>query len=325
MKQSRKAKILLACFMITSLMLNTGCGRQVAEISNKHYVALITKSTDSAFWKSVYAGANAAGTEYNLNITCNGPSAEEDYTTQNMMIKNAVANGAEALVFSAVDYEANAEAINEAANQGVKIISIDSDVNSDKVSAHISTNNYQAGKMAGKAVIESGEKVLNIGIVNYAVNAENGQQREQGFRDRVKNDKRTTIISTINVPSTTEDAKAATMEMLKLHPEINVIATFNEWTSLGVGWAVKNMNLADKTMVVAFDSNVISVAMLETGEVDALVVQNPYAMGYLGVEAAYKIINGQEIENTDIDTETTLITRENMFDQDCQRILFAFD
>lgn len=112
--------------------------------------------------------------------------------------------------------------------------------------------------------------------------------------------------------------------MLKEHPEINVIATFNEWTSLGVGYAVEELGIGEETFVAAFDSNVVSVGMLETGEVDALIVQNPFAMGYLGVECAYSLINGLEPEKKTVDTATMVITRENMFDEECQKVLFAF-
>jgi len=121
--------------------------------ANRHYVAVIAKSTTSAFWKSVFAGANAASTEYNLTLTVEGPENEEDYQTQNEMIRRAAADGAEVIVFSAVDYQANAEAINEAAGSGVKIVIIDSDVDSSLVSCRISTDNFQAGRMAGKAIL----------------------------------------------------------------------------------------------------------------------------------------------------------------------------
>ena len=104
-----------------------------------------------------------------------------------------------------------------------------------------------------------------------------------------------------------------------------MIATFNEWTSLGVSYAIRDLGLAEETSVVAFDSNVVCVGMLETGEVDALIVQNPYAMGYLGVECAYNLINEIPIEDSQVDTATTAITRENMFEEDCQKVLFSFD
>ena len=69
----------------------------------------------------------------------------------------------------------------------------------------------------------------------------------------------------------------------------------------------------------------VCVGMLETGEVDALIVQNPYAMGYLGVECAYNLINNLPVENVQVDTSTTVITRENMFEEEGQKVLFSFD
>lgn len=325
MKLSKgKVRLPLIVILTALFLFSSGCGAG-SESGKKHYVAFITKSTQSAFWQSVYAGATAAATEYNLQITFEGPEREEDYETQNELIAQAVEKGAEVIVFSAVDYNANSAAINEAARQGVKIVVIDSDVNSRQVSCRIGTDNYAAGQMAGEAALSGKEEKLYIGIVNYGVNTANGQQREQGFREAAAEDERVVYMRTINVISTTEEARKGTKELLDKYPEINVIVTFNEWTSLGVGWAIRDLELAEKTEVVAFDSNVVSVGMLETGEVDALIVQNPYAMGYLGVENAYNLINGVEITEDTVDTSTTCVTRENMFEPECQRMLFSFE
>lgn len=337
MKKSKKRKwfsigmltAFLMLLLFTAYLSRGGMQSLIGNMNStenrKHYVAVIAKSTRSAYWKSVFAGANAAKTEYNLEITQEGPADEEDWEAQNEMIDRAVENGAEVIVFSAVDYNNNAVAVNRAVEAGVRVVVIDSDVNSDRISCRISTDNYQAGRMVGAAVLDSTDEAICVGIVNFDAVSANGQQREQGFRDEVEADSRVTIVHAMNVNSNTELAKEATKRMLREHPEINVIVTFNGWTSLGVGYAVQEMELAEKTEVIAFDSNVVSVGMLETGEVDALIVQNPYAMGYLGIECAYRLINGQPLEQTEIDTTTTVVTRENMFDSAIQRILFVFD
>ncbi len=130
---------------------------------------------------------------------------------------------------------------------------------------------------------------------------------------------------TTNVVSTTEDAKQGTIQLLEQYPDINVIATFNEWTSLGVGWAIRELERSGDITVVAFDSNAVSVGMMETGEVDALIVQSPYVMGYLAVETAHELILGGKPENDRINTDIKLVTRENMYDADSQRILFSFE
>lgn len=337
MKESKKRKwfsvgmiiIFIAFLFFIAYQIRGGIksiiGSPDGSENRKHYVAVIAKSTTSAYWKSVFAGTNAAKTEYNLEITQEGPEDEEDWETQNEMIDRAVENGAEVIVLSAVDYNNNAAAVNRAVESGVEVVIIDSDVNSDLVSCRISTNNYQAGLMVGEAVLDSDDQTIYVGIVNFDEISANGQEREQGFRDAVDNDSRVTIIDAVNVNSNTESAREATKNMLKQHPQINVIVTFNEWTSLGVGYAIQEMDLADETTVIAFDSNVVSVGMLETGEVDALIVQNPYAMGYLGIECAYHLINGHPLDQAVIDTTTTVVTRENMFDSEIQRILFVFD
>ena len=300
-----------------------GCGQEAE--TQKTRVAMIVKSTESAFWKSVFAGAGAAATEYNINVSFDGPAAEEDYETQNEMVRRAMDDGVDVIIFSAVDYNANAEIIDQAAQRGIKIIVIDSDVNSSQVSCRIGTNNLQAGIKAAEAALATDDEELYIGIVNYDVNSANGQQREFGFRQTVEQDPRVKNITTINVLSTTEDARAGAKEMLLSDSRINVVVTFNEWTSLGVGWAIRDLNRADRIQVVAFDSNVVSVGMLETGEVDALIVQNPYAMGYLGVETAANLMNGQTGGPSVVDTATTIVTRENMYEPESQKILFSFE
>ena len=328
MRHSIGTKVVVVMLLMSfALSIFSGCGTgsHDAEERSKIYVAIIAKSTTSAYWKTTFAGAKAASAEYNLEVSIEGPENEEDYEAQNQMIYTAVGNGADAIVLSAVDYNANAVAVNDAVTAGVKVIVIDSDVNSDLVSCRISTDNYKAGEMVGVAVLSGEEEKLQVGIINFDEHTANGQQREKGFRDYVEGNERVTIVASTNVNSVIDEAKDATIKMLKDNPQINIVVTFNEWTSLGVGYAVKDLGQAEKTRVVAFDNNVVSVGMLETGEVDALVVQNPYAMGYLGVAYAWRLINGEKIKETVIDTTTTLITRDNMYDIENQKVLFSFD
>ena len=53
---------------------------------------------------------------------------------------------------------------------------------------------------------------IHIGIVNYDKNSDNGQKREEGFRDSILRDGRAGIDAVINVLSDTENAKKRTKE-----------------------------------------------------------------------------------------------------------------
>ncbi len=318
-----KLKIALLCLLVVLTgVIILSCSNESASQSS-YTIAVIAKSTVSDFWQNVRRGVKTAATEYNIEISFDGPENEEDYISQNEMITSAVARGDDAIVLSAIDYYESVDAVNAAVAAGVRIVMIDSGVDSDKVSAFIGTDNYEAGRLAGEAALDAVDGDAVIGLVNYDPNSENGQEREAGLR-ALAEEKGAVIAGVVNVDSNTESATAGAIELLGEYPEINVIVGFNEWTTLGVGYAVEELGLADKVAAIGFDSNVVSIGMLETGEVDALIVQNPFAIGYLGVQSAYLLLSGNEIEPR-IMTSATVITKDNMFDEQNQRILFRFD
>ena len=320
--KKRIAALFLALILCA---MTAGCARR--EVSGGPYkMYMIVKSTTTEFWKSVFAGANAAKSEYNVDLTVLGPDTEEDYETQNAFIRQAVADGADAIVFSAISYTKNAAAIDEAADAGVKVVVIDSDVNSDGVVARIGTDNVQAGRMSAKAALETDFEKIVVGVVNCDVETQNGQERERGFRVALAGDKRVQEIYTVNVPTDAQLAKQAAMTLLTEHPDINVLVGFNEPLAVGTAMAVDELELKDQVVEIAFDTNPVCVELLQKGAVSALIVQNPYAMGYLGVEKAWQSLQGQRFDaDTLINTPTTIITRETMFTIESQKAIFSFD
>ena len=317
------AKTLGAALLCLGLL--TGCTGQGVQATPRN-ITLVAKSTETEFWKSVFAGARAAASEYNVNLNIVGPETEEDYETQNALIEDAVAQGAEALVFSAISYTENAPAIDAAAEAGVKIVVIDSDVDSRAVGVRIGTDNVEAGRMTAQAALAAREDRLVLGLINYDLGSRNGQEREQGLREELARSDRVGEIYTLNVLAEVGDAREKTMELLRAHPEINVVVGFNEPTAVGAAQAVDRLGLGGTVDVVGFDSNVETVDLMQTGVVSALIVQNPYAMGYLGVEAACDLLGGETFDpEALLDTATQIVTRENMFSLEGQKALFPFD
>ena len=313
----------LACALL-ALALG-GCAA-AAPTGARHRVAIVAKSTRTEFWLSVFAGAQAAAAEYNVELDISGPETEEDYETQNRMVAEAVDAGAEALVFSAIDYENNAAAIDAAAAAGVRIVAIDSNVDSAAVQTYIGTDNYAAGQMAAQAALDAVDGELTVGIVNYDISSANGQERERGARDLFEESGRAQVAARINTLAEAGRAQADTEELLRAPPDINVRLAFNEPPSVGAAAAVAAQDLSDAVFLVGFDSNLATVEGLQNGSVDALIVQNPYAMGYLGVESAYRLLSGQggSLAPT-VDTATSIVDLENLFTMDSQKALFAFE
>ena len=320
----RRNKYILLMLSVLLGMTLGGCGGS-GGTTEQYTVALVAKSTQTEFWLSVFAGAEAAATEYNLELTMVGPETEEDYETQNQMVEEAVRQGADAIVFSAIDFENNAAAIDSAAQQGVRIVAIDSNVDSDQVSTYIGTDNYAAGQMAAQAALDQVEGPLNVGIVNYDISSANGQERERGAADLFADSGRAEIVAVINTLAEAGHAQTDTAALLARYPEINVLVAFNEPTSVGAARAVEEAGRSEDLFLVGFDSNVLTVDGLQEGSVDALIVQNPYAMGYLGVESAYKLLSGQGGVEQTVDTSTKIVDRSNLYTMDSQKALFTFE
>lgn len=320
----KRNKAAVLCVLLAGALLS-GCTAP-GTAAEQYSVALVAKSTETEFFLSVFAGAEAAATEYNIRLDITGPETEEDYEAQNRMIAEAVSAGADALVFSAIDYENNASAIDAAAEAGVKVVAIDSSVASGMVSTYIGTDNHAAGRMAAQAALDGVEGQLTVGLVNYDISSANGQERELGARELLGESGRAEVVAVINTLAEAGQAQKDAEAMLREHPEINVLIAFNEPTSVGAAYAVDSLDLSESVFLVGFDSNVATVDGLQDGCVDALIVQNPYAMGYLGVESAYKLLSdgGEELE-TVVDTSTQIVDRENMFTMDSQKALFAFE
>ncbi len=286
-------------------------------------VAVITKSSDSSFWKEFIYGIDAAAQEFNINYYTDAPANEEDSEAQIGMIEKAINDDVDVIILSAISAEEAATYVNRAQNMGIKVIIADSGVDTDNINLEVGTDNYKAGMQMGDAVREMDTDVINVGIVNFDASTDNGQLREQGFRDAVSVDDRINIIDAINVSSNVTSAKQGTKDMLASHPEINVIVTMNEWTTLGVGYAIEDLECAGGVQVYGFDSNRFCIDMLETGYIDGLIVQNPFAMGYLCVENAYNLYQGKTVNDKKIYTDTFLVTRDNLYDTDTQKVIFS--
>ena len=94
----------------------------------------------------------------------------------------------------------------------------------------------------------------------------------------------------------------------------------------GCRQAVDELGVTGQVRAISFDTNMRCIELMQTGAVGALIVQNPYAMGYLGVEKAWQVLQGEKFDaNELIDTATQIVTKENMFTMESQKALFSFN
>jgi ribose transport system substrate-binding protein len=72
--------------------------------------------------------------------------------------------------------------------------------------------------------------------------------------------------------------------------------------------------------MVGFDAGGLLIEGVKTGVVDSLVVQNPYKMGYMGVQAIIATLDGKKVDRR-VDTGVVLVTKENLETEEIRELV----
>jgi len=164
----------------------------------------------------------------------------------------------------------------------------------------------------------------NVILLRYAVGSASTEAREAGFVDALKKFPDIKLISSDqHAGATRELAYQVSQNLLnRFKHEVNGVFCPCEPPTVAMAKALRDVGLAGgKVKMIGFDSGSQSVTDMKNGDVQALVVQNPLLMGYLGVITAVKHLRGEKVERR-IDTGVTLVTPENMDKPDIKELLY---
>jgi ribose transport system substrate-binding protein len=294
--------LLLSALMILGLSL-------AAASAEGELVYLITMDRMDQHWVAVDQGAKDMAAALGLNYKWDAPEAK-DNATQIEALNNAVSEGASLILLAATDPVAISMAVKAAKDAGVKVIYVDSPANEPAL-ATLSTDNYNAGKLAGTTMLQNldaqGTASGKIGIVSVNTATNSTMLREAGFRDAITADGRFTILETEYRNGDAAASQEAATNFINANADLAGLFGANEGSTVGVGNAIK----ASGTQIigVGFDKSDAILGLLADGSLKAAMSQNPYTMGYLGVAQAYAAINGLSTGPAVIDTGVAVLTK----------------
>jgi len=280
-------------------------------------LAVIPKGTTHEFWKSVHAGAVKASRELDVDIIWKGPLKEDDREAQIAVVEDFITRRVDGIVLAPLDDMALRVPVASATKAGIPVVIFDSALNSEDYVSFVATDNYKGGQMAGKHLAELLGGKGKVVMLRYAEGSASTMQREQGFLDAIKESPDIEVVSENQYGgATTESAYKASENLLaplKTAEGLTIDGIFcpNESTTFGMLRALQDGGYAGKTKFVGFDSSAKLVEALKKGEINGLILQNPFRMGYLGVTTLVEHLQGKEVEKR-IDTGATLVTQENM-------------
>ncbi|MBI3910898.1 MAG: substrate-binding domain-containing protein [Armatimonadetes bacterium] len=283
-------------------------------------IAVIPKGLGHDFWNTVRAGAEKAGQEEGVRVEWNGPEKETQHDRQIAIIENYVQSGVDAIVMAATDRKGLVPTVEKAAKR-VPVITIDSGVNTDVVKTFIGTDNEKGAEAAAEELNRLLGGKGEVGVIPFIPNAATSDQREHGFKKGLARFPGLNLVATVYSGSEVAGGIKATENMLTSHPNIAGIFAANEPAAIGCARALETMGKAGQVKLVAFDASPNQIQALQKGTIHALIVQNPFKMGYEGVKQAVTVLRGETIPRV-IDTGVKVVTRENLNDLEVQQLLY---
>jgi len=282
-------------------------------------IAVIPKGTTHEYWKSINAGAvkaqrelKAAGTD--VNVIWKGPLQEDDREQQIQVVENFIGRNVSAIVLAPLDNRALVAPVEDAVHAGIPVIIIDSGLNSKAISSMVATDNEKGGQIGAKRLGDLLGGKGRVIMLRYEVGSASTELRETGFLEVMKRDyPNIELISVDQYGGATRETayKAAQNLLNRFGARVDGIFAPNESTASGMLLALREQGLAGKVKYVGFDANEQLVAGLRSGDIQGLVVQDPFKMGYLGIKTAVAVLKHEKVE-ANIDTGVGLVTTENM-------------
>jgi ribose transport system substrate-binding protein len=320
-----KNKIFITTFLVILLSFYTGCSinRGSDNNENRKDIDFIAKSRSGDYWNTVRAGAEAAAKEFNVNLNYIAPDYEKDVGEQIALMNKAIDRKVDSIVLAASDYNELVVSTEKAQVNKIPVIILDSEVNTNKITGTIATDNYEAGKKVAEKALELLGNTGEIAIINYIKGSGSADKREEGVLSVLSKQPMVRLVAKEYSLSDEKLATEITRKILKENKDIKGLIALNGTTSNGVAQVIEELNLTGKVSLVAFDCTPAEIEYIENGVIQATVIQNPFVMGYLGVKYAAMSSRGRDVPKN-VDTGSKVIDKNNMYLPENQKLIFPF-
>ncbi len=291
------------------LLASSGaCGRD----PGRPVVGVVPKGVTHEFWKAIRLGAEKAGREFGCSIHWVGPSDETKVTEQLQLVEDLLSSGVKGLVLAPIHRTQCRKAAEDARAKGIPLAVIDSALDAEGILTLAATDNRLGGVLAAE---EMGRRLGGKGKVAVLLcksGSASTEDREAGFRETIASKfPGIKIVDEQFGQSVRETSIQVGRDLLAKHADLDGFFGSNESSAYGVMVALRNAGRAGKVVAIGFDTAEELLEGLAEGTLHALVVQDPFKMGYEGVAAVMRSLRGESVPAR-IDTGVTLVTKERL-------------
>ena len=294
--------------------------------ADKPTIPVIVKDTTSAYWQIVFSGARQAAKDLNVNVPELGAQSESDINGEITILENAVSEKPAAVVIAPTQFKALGQPIDEAAKK-VPIIGIDSAADSKSFTSFLTTDNEVGGKiaadgMAAAITAKYGKAEGDVALITHLPGVGSLEARNKGYKEELA-DKYPGLKL---VADKVSDGNATTglnimTDLITANPNLRGVFADNLIQCQGASQAIAENKKGDTIKLVCFDADDKLISYLKDGTIAALLLQDPYRMGYDGVKTALAASKGEKVP-ANVDTGANLVTKANMDNPKEHKLLY---
>jgi ribose transport system substrate-binding protein len=304
--------VLLAILSVSA----ASCARKANNI-----IGVVPKGSTHVFWQTVHAGAIKAARETGYEILWNAPAQEGDRSRQIAIVESLINQEVAGIALAPSDRAALSAVVERAAAAGIPVMIFDSGIDTAKRLGYVGTDNRNGGRVAARRLGTALDGKGIVAVITDTPGSASTSERDAGLIDEIqKKFPAIHLLETQYCDTSRAKAREITENLLTAHDDLAGIFADHENATFGASLALKSRNRLN-VKLVGFDASEPLVNDLKEGWIDALVVQNPFQMGYEAVRAiALKLKGGSPTAETD--TGVTLVRASDLDRPEIQHILF---
>lgn len=290
-----KRKIVLGLTLAVLASGLAGCGNAAPQTSgtegaakSEELYSMVVFTKGAEYFNWCYAGMKDAAASIGDHITVElqGP-AEWDASLEARTVEQVTAKNPTGILVASADETTLNAAIGKALDAGIPVIGFDSDAAESGRLSYVGTDNYDFGATAAKSMAEmlGGEGEVAICMVPGAIAQE---ERAEGFKNWLEeNAPDIKVVSELNDEGDVAKSETVCTALLQSNPNIKGIFSTHGYGAPGAAAAARTLNMLENVVIIGSDYSSAVIELLQSGDIEGTVVDDPYLIGYEAFMLAY--------------------------------------
>ena len=307
--------------IVFAVLFGTSCSSGPHDPKERY--VLVAANTKIPYWQEAQAGVKRAAAELKVRAEMSGPDGYNPRGERDQL-RGEIQDKPSGILISAANPSLMADDINSAIDQGIPVITIDSDVPNSKRLFFIGTDNYSAGVLGGQLLVKLLNGKGNVVIFTYP-NQQNLIERQHGYMSTFENHPDIKVTQGVDIQGDPTIAHNTAKQLIDAKAKVDAFVCLEAVGCPEIADVVNSAGLGGKVTIVAMDTDERTLNWIEKGVISATIAQKPFTMAYLGVKMLDQIhhhppaaLNGNFAQNsfsplpTVMDTGAFIIDKGNV-------------